>query len=151
MKIEIIHTLTITFSTKLENWGFHVLFLKIDDGGKVVRWLHSHVQWLYSALKSIVLQRSRWRSRPRCLSSLVCWQATLTSLVFWLTQSTVQTHSGKIWRNVAAPRILSCSCINLPCLCELQLSRLLATTTLFLFFFYINFFCNFNIGLHLFS
>ena len=26
-----------------------------DDGGKVARWWHSHVQRLYSALKSIVL------------------------------------------------------------------------------------------------
>ena len=26
-----------------------------DDGGKVASWLHSHVKWLYSAIKSIVL------------------------------------------------------------------------------------------------
>ena len=25
------------------------------DGGKVGRWLHSHMKWLYSAIKSIVL------------------------------------------------------------------------------------------------
>ena len=29
--------------------------LSKDDGGKVARWLHSHVKWLYSVLKSIVL------------------------------------------------------------------------------------------------
>ena len=25
------------------------------DGGKVARWLHSHVKWLYSVIKSIAL------------------------------------------------------------------------------------------------
>ena len=42
MKIEMICTLTFTFSTKLENRGS--LSVSKDDGGKVARWLHSHVQ-----------------------------------------------------------------------------------------------------------
>ena len=29
-------------------------------GGKVARWLHSHVKWLYLVIKSTVLWRSRW-------------------------------------------------------------------------------------------
>ena len=35
MKIEMIRTLTFTFSTKLQNWGFQRSISK-DDSGKVV-------------------------------------------------------------------------------------------------------------------
>ena len=33
----------------------------------MARWLHSNVKLLYSVIQSIVLYRSRWRSRPSCL------------------------------------------------------------------------------------
>ena len=39
------------------------------SGDRWARWSNSHMKWLCSVIKSIVLQRSRWRSRPRCLSS----------------------------------------------------------------------------------
>ena len=47
IKIEMTRTLTFT--------SFISRFVSKDDGGKVGMWLHSHVKWLYSAIKSIVL------------------------------------------------------------------------------------------------
>ena len=52
--MEIICTLTFTFSTKLQIWGFLViLFLKTTYGGKVARWLYSHVKRLYSVILKV--------------------------------------------------------------------------------------------------
>ena len=58
MKIEMICTLTVHVLYKTRELRFSRSVSK-DDGGKVARWLHSHVQLLYSVTVSIVLQRSR--------------------------------------------------------------------------------------------
>ena len=60
-----------------------------------------------------------WQSPFSCERNqqIFFWQATLTSLDFWLTQPKVQTHSGNLWRNVATLfatsvsgfRLLACS------------------------------------------
>ena len=54
MKIEMIRTLTFTFSSKTRELRFSRSVSK-DDGGKVARWLHSYVKRLYTVIKSIVL------------------------------------------------------------------------------------------------
>ena len=55
---------------KPQNWAFRVLFTKEDDR-KAARWLHSNVKSLYFVTKSNVLWRSRRRSRPSFVRSLM--------------------------------------------------------------------------------
>ena len=55
MKIEMICTLTFTFPYKTRELSLSRSVSK-ENGGKVARWLHSHVQGLYSVTLSIFLQ-----------------------------------------------------------------------------------------------
>ena len=64
---------------ELQNWAFQVLFTK-EDEGKVARWLHSHVKSLYFVINSIVLWRSRRRSRPSFVRSQFRENADLLSI-----------------------------------------------------------------------
>ena len=53
-EIYCLNTTTTPFTFSTQEMRFSRSVSK-DDGGKVARCLHSHVKWLYSAIKSIVL------------------------------------------------------------------------------------------------
>ena len=78
MKIIMIRTLTLTFSTKLQNWGFHVLFLKTTAekwlGGCIPTWSDCILQLslLFSNVLVDVLVRWTFQSLVLLYKCIFC-------------------------------------------------------------------------------